>query len=95
MADPRRATEADPPASRANKAGALRWAISAAIVLAIGLIAWWIADPRGESPDLTPQHQPGYEDDSDGAQPPAVMPNQDQGTGTPPAAPQDADGTTQ
>lgn len=85
MAD--RRSNRETPTNRANKASALRWAIGVCAVFLIGMVAWWMFEPRGEAPDLTPQHQPGYED-SGSNQPPAVVPNAD--TDNPPATPEPA-----
>jgi hypothetical protein len=71
------------PKTAANKASAFRWGIGLVVVLALGVIVWLISDPRGQPIDPTPQHEPGYEDQSGPNQPPAVIPNQDPGTGKP------------
>jgi hypothetical protein len=78
---------AETPKTAANKSSAMRWALGLVVLLALGVIAWLISDPRGEAIDPTPQHQPGYEDEgSDLNQPPAVIPNQDP-NGSPSAVP--------
>jgi hypothetical protein len=96
--DPRRNTET--PTIKANKSSAMRWAIGIAILFIVGVIAWWISDPRGEPAELTPQNQseqnqPGYESlEGEQQTPPAVVPNQDTG-GSPPATPEPAGPGTQ
>jgi hypothetical protein len=77
------AAMAETPKTAANKASAFRWGIGLVVVLALGVIVWLISDPRGQPIDPTPQHEPGYEDQSGPTQPPAVIPNQDPGTGKP------------
>ena len=62
--DPRRKSET--PTIKANKSSAMRWAVGAAILFVLGMVAWWLSDPRGESagilpPDQPVQSQPGYE----------------------------------
>lgn len=94
--DPRRNTET--PTIKANKSSAMRWAIGIAILFILGMVAWWLSNPRGEPAGFSPQdqqqNQPGYES-LDGSQtPPAVAPNQDS-NGSPPAAPEPAGPGTQ
>ncbi|HJT15033.1 MAG TPA: hypothetical protein VJ790_20590 [Dongiaceae bacterium] len=84
MAEPDKTRE--PAINRENKASAMRWAIGLVVVLAIGVAAWLISNPRGEPVDPAPQHEPGYEDQSDVNQPPAVIPNQDPAEPTAPPA---------
>ena len=80
MAEPDKTRE--PAINRENKASAIRWAIGLVVVLGLGAAAWVISDHRGEPGDLTPQHQPGAEDQSNVNQPPAVAPDADSNTGT-------------
>ena len=80
MAEPDKTRE--PAINRENKASAMRWAIGLVAVLAIGVVAWLISNPGGEPIDPAPQHEPGYEDQSDVNQPPAVAPDADSNTGT-------------
>jgi hypothetical protein len=93
MANPDKARE--PASVRENKAGAMRWAVGAVVVLLLGAIAWWMSDPRGEPTDPTPRDMPGEPavtgDPSDSTQPesgqsginqPAVAPDADSNTGT-------------
>jgi hypothetical protein len=80
MAEPDKTRE--PAINRENKSSAMRWAIGLVVVLGLGAAAWIITDHRGERADLTPQHQPGYEDQSNVNQPPAVAPDADSNTGT-------------
>jgi hypothetical protein len=70
--------KAETPNVRENKSSAFRWAIGLVAALALGVIAWLIANPRsGEPIDPAPQHQPGVESESGASQPSAVIPNQD------------------
>lgn len=91
MANPDKMRE--PATVRENKASAMRWAIGAVAVLLLGLVAWWISDPRGEPIDPTPRDMPGEEaptGESNGSginQPPAVAPDADSNTGTLDATP--------
>jgi hypothetical protein len=80
MAEPHKTPE--PAINRENKASAMRLGIGLVVVLVLGVVAWVIANPRSEPLDLTPQHQPGYEDQSNVNQPPAVAPDADSNTGT-------------
>ena len=85
MAEPDKTRE--PAINRENKSSAMRWAIGLVVVLGLGAAAWVISDHRGEPTDLTPQHQPGAEDQSPenqptANQPPAVAPDADSNTGT-------------
>lgn len=87
MADPDKRRE--PAINRENKSSAMRWAIGLVVVLGLGAAAWVISDHRGEPGDLTPQHQPGYENESNASQPAAVAPDADSSSstlGTPPPA---------
>lgn len=52
------------------------------MVLGLGAAAWVISDHRGEPSDLTPQHQPGAEDQSNVNQSPAVAPDAESNAGT-------------
>ena len=80
MAEPHKTRE--PAINRENKAGAMRLGIGLVVVLVLGVVVWVIANPRSEPLDLTPQHQPGAEDQSTVNQPPAVAPDADSNTGT-------------
>lgn len=85
MANPDKTRE--PAGVRENKAGAMRWAIGAVVVLLLGVVAWWISDPRGEPIDPTPRDMPGAEAPSGESgsginQPPAVTPDADSNSGT-------------
>ena len=91
MAEPHNTRE--PAINRENKSSAMRWAIGLVVVLVLGAAAWVISDHRGERPDLTPQHQPGAEDQSNVNQPPAVAPDADSNTGTLDAPPPGSSGT--
>ena len=73
--------------NRQNKAGAMRWAVGAVVVLLVGLIAWWMSDPRGEPIDPTPKDLPGSQQQEQpqqpaANQPPAVAPDADSSSGT-------------
>ena len=81
MAEPDKTRE--PAINRENKASAMRWAIGIAALFVIGVIAWWVSGiPRGEAPDMVPDQQSGYEQNTDANQPPAVAPDADSNTGT-------------
>jgi hypothetical protein len=80
MAEPDKRRE--PAINRENKSRAMHWAIGLVVVLVLGAAAWVISDHRGEPTDLTPQHQPGAEDQSKVNEPPAVAPDADSNTGT-------------
>ncbi len=92
MAEPDKTRE--PAINRENKASAMRWAIGAVVVLVLGLVAWWVSDPRGEPIDPTPRDMPGEpamtgdpSDQTDSGQsginqPPAVAPDAESNTGT-------------
>jgi hypothetical protein len=69
MAEPHKTRE--PAINRENKASAMRLGIGLVVVLVLGVVVWVIANPRSEPLDLTPQHQPGAEDQSTVNQPPA------------------------
>ena len=80
----------------ANKSSALKWVVGIAIVLGIGVIAWLATGYRGQSTlDSAPQNQSDAESNSGTSQPPAVIPNQDAGTGKPATTPPAGEGTTQ
>lgn len=76
----------EPAINRENKASAMRWAIGAVAVLLVGLVAWWMSDPRGEPIDPTPRDMPGADSGANGqsgvSQPPAVAPDAESNTGT-------------
>jgi hypothetical protein len=84
----------EPATTRQNKAGAMRWAIGAVVVLLVGLVAWWMSEPRGTPTDPTPRDLPGQpaitgdpsDDKSNGGQggnqPAAVAPDADSSSGT-------------
>jgi hypothetical protein len=76
----------EPAINRENKASAMRWALGAVVVLLLGLVAWWVSDPRGEPIDPTPTDVPGDPAGDSGqpgvTQPPAVAPDADSNTGT-------------
>ena len=91
MVEPDRTRE--PAINRENMASAMRWAIGLVVVLGLGAAAWVISDHRGEPSELTPQHQPGAEDQSTVNQPPAVAPDADSNIGTLDAPPPVTSGT--
>ena len=80
----------------ANRSSASRWVIGDAIVQAVGIVAWIAIGDRGQSTlDSAPQNQSGTELNGGTSQSPAVIPNQDAGTGEPAATPPAGEGTTQ
>lgn len=74
----------EPAINRENKASAMRWAVGAVVVLLLGLVAWWVSDPRGEPIDPVPGHEvtTGSDGQPDGNQPPAVAPDADSSSST-------------
>ena len=75
-----------------NKAIGLRWAIGLVVVLVLGVIAWEVLAPEHTptTENMSPQ-QSDQGSNTDGGiyQPPAVVPNQDQGGAVSPGAPAD------